>query len=271
MDAILQTIQSWIPESFDFQSFLMAALMLCGALLILGFIGRAIFGRNSVLNQSVSASIGIIFIYALTVVFHSVGINLKLLMSELPFVTISQEYLHIFSFIGTDYVTICGELLDMVILAFLVNLVNCIMPKGKKLFGWLFFRVLSVLLAMVLHTLVCGILNAFLPEGLLTWAPVILLALLVIMLLTGALKVVVGVAIGTVNPLIGFLYTFFFSNLVGKQLSKAVLTTAMLSALIVGLNYMGITAIYIGAAVLTAYIPLLIALLALWYVIGRLL
>ena len=39
---------------------------------------------------------------------------------------------------------------------------------------------------------------------------VILLGILVAMLLLGALKLFVGIALATINPIIGALYTFFF-------------------------------------------------------------
>jgi hypothetical protein len=124
---------------------------------------------------------------------------------------------------------------------------------------------------MVLHVIANAIITAFLPEGLLVWAPVVLLALLIIMMCVGALKLVVGAILTTVNPLIGILYTFFFANVVGKQLSKAVLTTVILSAIVYLLNYLGATTILIASAALLAYIPFLIILLILWYIVGRLL
>lgn len=271
MDEFISLLESLIPENFDIELFFKTALVLIAGFLVIGFLGRAVFGKRSVLNQSVSSAIGILFIYAITIVIYSYGINLEFLVSPLPFVTLSGDYLHIFSFTGADYVTICGQVLNMVILAFLTNLANSWLPTGKKLLGWLFFRCLSVALAMVLHVIVNALLTVFLPEGLLTWAPVILLGLLVLMLAVGALKLLVGAVLSTVNPLIAVLYTFFFASFIGKQLSKAMLTTLLISALVLALNYLGCAAIYIGAAVLTAYIPLLIALLILWYVIGHLL
>lgn len=271
MNEIMELLQSLVPENFNMETFLNAALVLCIGSLVLGFLGRLVFGKKSVLNQSVSSTIGILFIYAVTIVIYSYGIDLKFLVSPLPFVTISGEYLSLFNLMGADYVAICGQLLDTVILAFLVNLVNSWMPKGKKLLGWLFFRCLSVVIAMLLYAIVNNLLTAFLPDGLLVWAPVILLGLLVVMLLVGALKFVVGAVLTTVNPLIAFLYTFFFANVVGKMLSKAMLTALLVSCLVYALNYIGVAGIFIGAAALAAYIPLLIVLLVLWYVIGHLL
>ena len=271
MEEIMNMLQSLVPENFDMPTFLKAAAILCIGSLVLGFLGRTVFGKKSVLNQSVSSAIGILFIYAATIVIYSYGIDLNFLVSPLPFVSLSGEYLGIFSFAGADYVAICGQLLDMVILAFLVNLVNGWLPTGKKLLGWMFFRCVSVVGAMLFYAVVNHLLAAFLPEGLLMWAPVILLGLLILMLLTGALKILVGAVLSTVNPVVGLLYTFFFSTVIGKQISKAVLTTLLISGMVMGLNYIGCTMVYIGAAALAAYLPLLIILLVLWYVIGRIL
>lgn len=49
------------------------------------------------------------------------------------------------------------------------------------------------------------------------------------------------------------------------------LTTLLISGMVMGLNYIGCSMIYIGAAALAAYLPLLVILMVLWYVIGRVL
>ena len=75
----------------------------------------------------------------------------------------------------------------------------------------------------------------------------------------------------TVNPLIGFLYTFFFANIVGKMLTRAMLTTVLLTGMVYAINCLGIAAVLISTAALVAYIPLLILLLVLWFILGKLL
>ena len=124
---------------------------------------------------------------------------------------------------------------------------------------------LTVAIAYVLHLVVVGLFTKYLPEGLVVYAPTVLLAILVLMLLTGALKVVVGAVLVTVNPIIGGLYTFFFATIVGKMVSKAVLTAALLSALVLALNYVGITTISVAMDALKAYIPLVAGLAGIWY------
>jgi hypothetical protein len=89
--------------------------------------------------------------------------------------------------------------------------------------------------------------------------------------LTGVLKIVIGALLTTVNPLIAALYTFFFASVVGKQITKAVLTTFLLSMLVLGLNYLGCAVISIATAALMAYIPFVIILIVLWFIVGHIL
>ena len=117
MEALLNQIKSLVQNEEQMRSFLVLALVMTAGSLIFGFIGRFAFGKKSVLSQSVSSAIGILFIYAVTVVIHSYGLNLKILTSPLPFVTLSDEWLSIFPIAQSDYVAICGELLNMIILA----------------------------------------------------------------------------------------------------------------------------------------------------------
>ena len=271
MDEILSQLGSLIPENFDSDAFLTALIGLTAGSIILGLIGRYAFGKRSVLQCSVSSAIGILFIYCLYIVIHATGVSLGFMLSPLPFISLDGDFFSVFIFAGKDYTVICGELLNMVILAFTVSLIDHWIPTGKKLISWLLLRCLSVILGTVAFTVVMWLVNTYLPAGLLTWAPVILLGLLVLSLLLGALKVVVGAALALLNPLLGALYTFFFASILGKMVSRAVLTTIIISAIVYALNYFNLISIFIGTAALVAYLPLLLLLLVLWYVIGKVL
>lgn len=269
MDAIMNLLGPYLPANFNLEEFLTGVVVLCGGIFLFGVIGRLLFGKKSVLNQSVSSAIGILFIYIVTVVIYSTGVNLGFLISPLPFIELNGEHLHIFNFLTANFNMICYQLLNMIILAFLVNLVHSWLPAGKKLLGWYFYRCLTVLIAMVLNLIASAILSAWMPADILEKAPTILLIILLAMMMVGGLKMIVGIALTFINPLVAVLYTFFFSSAVGKQLSKAVLTTGLLAGLVLALNYFGVTAVFIGSAVLTAYIPLLVVLLLIWYIIGH--
>lgn len=245
-------------------------VLLLGCLLISLF-GRFVFGKKSGLSNAVSSAIGIIFICAITVVLRSFGVRYASWVAPLPFVTMQGETMELFHFLGADYTVICREVLSMVILAFLINLIDGWLPKNKNIFGWLFFRCLTVVLSYGLHLVVSWLFTKYFPDVIVTYAPVALLALLVLMLLTGALKLLAGALMATVNPLIGALYTFFFANIIGKQISKAVLTTGFLASFVILLRYLGVTVICIAASALVAYIPFLLILIALWYMVNQLL
>lgn len=268
MDAIIEYFKSL---DLDYMYLLKIGLILLLGTFVTSLFGRFVFGKRSTLNKAVSAAIGILFIYALTVVFHSLGAKYERLIAPLPFITLSADTLTIFSFEAAHYTLICSEVLSMIILAFLVNLADSWLPKGTNIFTWLFFRCLTVVIAFVLHLVAVGLLATYLPEGLATYAPVVLLVLLVLLLLTGALKLLVGVVLTTVNPLVGGLYTFFFATAVGKQITKAVVTTALVSALVLILNYADSLVISIASAALIAYIPFVVVLVLLWYIVYRVL
>lgn len=267
---IMESIVSFITSlGIDFDTFWKAALVLLLGTFLMSVFGRFIFGKRSALNNAVSSAFGILFIYAVTVVLRSAGAQFSALIAPLPFVTISGDTLTLFNFTNAHYTVICSEVLSMIILSFLVNLADGWLPRGKNILTWTFFRCLTVVIAYLLHLVVVGLFATYLPEGLVTYAPVVLLCLLVLLLLTGVLKILVGALLTTVNPIIGGLYTFFFANVIGKQITKAVLTTALLSVLIIVLRYIGVVTISIASTVLVAYIPLIIILVILWYIVCR--
>ena len=256
--------------NLDIGHFWQSAAFLLIAPILLALIGRFVFGKRSILCYAVSSAVGILFVYALTIVVADSGTVFEKLIAPLPFVTFRGDSMVLFSF-QSDYTLVCTQVLSMIILSFLMNLVDGWLPKGKHLITWFFFRCVAIILALVLHIAVSQLLNNYLPEGLITYAPAILLAILAVMLLTGALKFLAGLVLTTVNPLIAALYTFFFANIVGKCVTKAVLTTGILAGLSVMLQKMGIYSISIASAELIAYIPLIILLVIIWYLIKKLL
>ncbi|MBQ3215112.1 MAG: hypothetical protein IJB11_03235 [Oscillospiraceae bacterium] len=271
MEAVYSFIDSITPEAFNGRDFLKFAAFFIIGMLVISLVGRLILGKKSTLNRSVCCAISILCMYVVNVVIYSLGLKLDAILAPLPFVSLSGDYLLIDDLLYSGFSSICTKVLNMLILAFLVGLLDSWLPQGKKLLSWFAFRVLSVVLAMCLHYVVSMALLAIVPQGVITFAPAVLIIILVAAILLGSLKILVGGALAIISPILGVLYTFFFSNIVGKQLSKAVLTTAILSGLVCLLNYFEICAIYIGSAVLIAYLPLLLVVLVLWYVISHLL
>lgn len=267
---VIRHASSYVPNQLDLLSTALFLLYFTAASLIVGFLGRVILGKRSSLNHALSSVVAILFIYAVTIVVYTFRPwNLEDFLSPLPFVTFSEDYLIILPILDMDFLPLCSQILSLVILAFLVNAIDTFLPKGNSFLGWYVLRFLSVILSMGLHLLVTWAFRTYLPGFLVTYAPTVLLILLAIMLLSGVLSLVLGLVIFIANPFLGAMYSFFFSNIIGKQISKAVFTSAILCVIAYLLEYFGYTIISIGAAALMAYIPLVIVLLVLWYLIGH--
>ena len=266
---IIWHARSYLPVEVDIVSAAKFMLYFSAISLILAVLGRVFLGKRSSLNLSVSSAMGILFIYAMTVVIYTFHPwNLDALLSPLPFANFSGEYLILLPITDIQFTALCTQVLSLIILAFLVNLVDAFMPKGQHVVTWLVLRLLALSACMGLHLVAQWAVHTYLPNALVTYAPVILLLLLGICLLGGLVNLVLGMVIAVANPFLGAMYTFFFSNIVGKQVSKAVFTSAIICAVMYLLDLFGYTVICISAAALQTYIPVALLLLALWYLIG---
>ena len=264
--------RAYLPVEVDLVSAAKFMLYFSAISLILGVLGRLVLGKRSSLNQSLSSAMGILFIYAVTVVVYTFHPwNLDAFLSPLPFATFAGDYLIILPITDAQFPALCTQVLSMIVLAFLVNLVDTFMPKGNHVFSWLFLRLLTMTVCMGLHLTVHWAFRTYLPDVLVTYAPVLLLMILAFCLLSGIVNLLLGMVIAVANPFLGAMYTFFFSNIVGKQVSKAVFSSAILCAIMYLLDFFGYTVVCISAAALMTYIPLALLLLGLWYLIGSVL
>ena len=147
-----QELSDMIPAQVDLMTMLKFIGIFAAISIVLSLLGRVVFGKRSSLNHALSSAMGIFFILVIsTVVYVFDPKNLAQYLSPLPYVAFSGDYLVIFPFIGNDFALICDELLSMIILAFLVNLLDTIIPKGKGIIGWYLLRFVTILLAMGLH------------------------------------------------------------------------------------------------------------------------
>ena len=268
MDGFLDYLDS---IGIDMTDLLKGAAILIVGVLLLALTVRFIFGLKSNLNHAISSAIGIIFVYGVMIGLNRAGPTFQALLGPMPFLYLSGEQMILFNFGGAEFAVVCTELLSMVILAFLVNLVDWILPRGKGFWAWLLFRILTIILGLFLHLIVTVLFNTYAPENIATYAPMILLGILLVLLLTGALKIFVGKLLSAINPVISALYTFFFANVVGKQITRSVMTTGILILIIYGLHSVGIHTLSLGSAALISYLPILLLLIGLWYLVNRVL
>ncbi len=266
---VIKHASHYMPAEIELMEAAEFMLYFCAASLILGVLGRMVLGKRSSLNHALSSAVAILLVYAVTIVVYTFKPwNLEMFLSPLPFVSFAGDYLIVLPITDIAFPALCAELLSLVILAFLINLVDTLMPKGESVLGWFFLRVLAVLMSMALHFGVTWGFEAYLPEVLVTYAPVILLGVLIFMVFSGVISLVLGMILTLNSPFLGAMYTFFFSNIIGKQVSKAIFTGAILCGIVYLLDFFGYTVITITAAALLTYIPIALILVVLWYFIG---
>ena len=269
---IIRHTASYLPTEIDFISVAQFLLFFAAASLVLGVISRIVLGKRSSLNGSLSSVMAVLFIYTLTVVLYTFKPwNLDFLLTPLPFASFSDHYLIIHPITDLKFTALCTEVLSLLILCFLINLVDTLMPAGEGIFGWFLLRLMTVLACFALHFGVTWAFRTYLPQVLVTYAPIVLLGTLLVMLLSGVFSLVFGLVIAITNPFLGAMYSFFFSSLVGKQISKALFTTGVVCGILYLMDHFGLVVILITPAALLTYIPLALALLVLWFLIGHLL
>ncbi len=267
---ILKTAASAIPTTFDIGASLKFILIFVAALLGVGVVTKLIFGNRSDLNHALSSSAGILTVYVLTVIVYAFQPEgLEKLVSPLPFVTFVQDYLFVLPFRGTPFETLCSQILSLILLAFVVNLVDAVLPEGDNPVTWFLSRFLSVILAMGLHVAANWAIAKYLPATLAYHAPAVLLIVLLCFLLLGLFKLVLGIFLTVVNPILGGIYTFFFSNLIGRQVTKSVLSTGILCGVFYAMDRFNFLIIQISPSALPAYLPLLPGFLIIWYLLGH--
>lgn len=263
---------SKIPGDIPFGSMMRFLLFLVAGALILSILGRLILGKQSSLNHSISSAMAILFLYASTIVIYALRLwDPNTSFSPLPFITFFQDYLVIMPVVGVQPTILSRELLSLIMLAFSVNLLGILIPKGKSVGTWYILRFLSIGFAMGLHYGVYWAAERFLPNVITTYAPIILLVFLVLMLVLGFLNAILGLVLTISNPIVGAAYTFFFSNLLGKQFTKAFFTAGILSAILFIIDRLGYNFIELSLSSLITYSPVAFVSLILWYLIGHLL
>lgn len=272
LSGMMQSAADRIPASLDLIHIAKFLLIFAVGSLILGVLGRFILGKRSSLNHSVSAAMAILFLYAMTIMVYTFKPwNLDALLSPLPFVTFFNEYLVVMPVVGIYPTVLARELVSLIILAFFVNLLDTFFPQGKTIVGWYCLRFFMVGLSLAGHLLIHWAFNTYAPTFIVEYAPLILLLILASMLVLGFLNAVLGLILTINNPFVGAVYYFFFSNIIGKQLTKAVFTSGILCVVLFLMDQAGYSFIPISMTALTAYGPVALVSLVLWYLIGHLL
>lgn len=265
IQSILETTNALIPATLE-KSIALSALLIV-FVLGLGLVFRLFFGRNCAVNRGISGFLEVLFIYAATVTVYTLKPwNLTQYLAPLPFAIFRGDILIVSYSACSTIPLLCSQLLSLIILCFIVHLLNFVLPRGRSFVPWLLMRAVCVVLAVGVDLAANWALNAFLPAVIAESAPVALITVLAVTLLVSLFNPLLCILFTAANPIVGLLYTFFFSNTIGKNLTRAVLSAGMVFALFYGMDYFECIVIDITPGALLRYSPFALALLGVWYV-----
>lgn len=256
---------SAVPVSF--QNVLSLTLILSVLLFLCGFVFRVLFGKQCIVNRVISGSLELFFIYFFTIAVYTLDPwEFSQYLSPLPFAIFRRDILILTSVADYSFTSTAPAILSMLILCFIIHLLYYLLPKGKKLFSWFLWRLISVVAAIFLNLAANWTLNLFLPGLVAEYAPIIVISILACAIVIGLFNPLLCIIFTVVNPLFGLLYTFFFSNAVGKQITKAAFTTVTVCAVFYVIEYFGLSVIDITSAAIITYAPVCLIILGIWYV-----
>ncbi len=265
IQSILETTNALIPATLE-KSIILSALLIV-FVLGLGLVFRLFFGRNCAVNRGISGFLEVLFIYAATVTVYTLKPwNLTQYLAPLPFAIFRGDILIVSYSACSTIPLLCSQLLSLIILCFIVHLLNFVLPRGRSFVPWLLMRAVCVVLAVGVDLAANWALNAFLPAVIAESAPVALITVLAVTLLVSLFNPLLCILFTAANPIVGLLYTFFFSNTIGKNLTRAVLSAGMVFALFYGMDYFECIVIDITPGALLRDSPFALALLGVWYV-----
>lgn len=265
IQSILETTNALIPATLE-KSIILSALLIV-FVLGLGLVFRLFFGRNCAVNRGISGFLEVLFIYAATVTVYTLKPwNLTQYLAPLPFAIFRGDILIVSYSACSTIPLLCSQLLSLIILCFIVHLLNFVLPRGRSFIPWLLMRAVCVVLAVGVDLAANWALNAFLPAVIAESAPVALITVLAVTLLVSLFNPLLCILFTAANPIVGLLYTFFFSNTIGKNLTRAVLSAGMVFALFYGMDYFECIVINITPGALLRDSPFALALLGVWYV-----
>ena len=264
LSAILPQAQQFILRT-DWLGVIQGSALVTLSLFLAGGLFRLLFGRGHPLISAVSAVLSMGLVYLAAVLLELFLPQLRQLPA-LPFLEVTARQVRLLIFTPAEPLLLYPALLRLGILAFLVNLLESALPTGEGFWSWYLWRTVTVLAALSGYALICACLDHYAPEILGSWAEAILWGFWALIALLALVKLLTGLILSAMNPLVGGLYSFFFSRFLGLQMTKSILTAGLCLAVCYALHRSGLTQFAFADFTLAAYGPTcLITMLGLYF------
>lgn len=268
LQSISEFTLSLFPDGFDLIAMLKVFAFITAAVVVLAVIGKLAFGKGC-LDHAVASAIAILFVYAFFGVLYRIDQQLvEDVVKQLPLIRISGDTLYLFVLEGAGYQSICNQVLRVLLLTFMVVALDDLIPDSKNTLSWYILQFIIALVATLAYCFLIHCLDSYWPQLLDSYAPMILVSILVFMLFLGALNMILSLMLTVVNPLIGAVYTFFLGSVLGKIITKSAFSTVALFALVWFMHALGYSSFAILGGTIVAFLPFMVLMLVLWYLVG---
>lgn len=212
----MAALRDWLVSGSPFS----AGLLLCLGLCIGCGVLRLLFGKDSGPGSAVLALVPVTILYAGAVLLWSVMPELAWLLPSLPFLAFTPEGVTLTVPAPGNDPVFTASLMGLYILCFGCNLLEAVLPRGRQFLTWLTLRLCSALGALGLYAGLYALAEPYLHQ----WAGAIVAGLWLLIALLAVLKWLLDLSAGSVNPLLKFVFSFFFVKNPGLQLTRAILT-----------------------------------------------
>lgn len=245
-------------------------VLLVGAVLFTaGALVRMYQGKGAQITKSIAASLTVLLIYYASILLYLFLPALRTQLVQLPFVYTDGSRFLLRNLSELSEPVLFGSLVRLGILSFLVNLLDSLLPEGDSFLKWCLWKAVTVVMALSLYNFLTLVLEAAAPGLFTHWAKWLILGCWTFILLSGALHWLTTLVLTVLNPVVGALYAFFFSHVLGCQFSKSILTTLILVILAVALNFYDIRVFSFDSVALSSWGPAGLILTLVLFLFGK--
>lgn len=274
MDIFSTYILTLFPEGFHPLDMLRTVVYLIGIVMILALLIRLIHKKASKYNHALSSAMALMFMYLLMILLHKVIPQIvDPVLDKLPLIDVNFEAgtISLFQFSDMRFTQSCLELVYVLILSFCLIGLDDLIPDARNVGTWMLLQFIIACIAMAIYCFVLNCINTFSPEILTSYAPMVLICVLLFMVFLGILKVLLGLVLMAVNPLLVAVGAFFSSNKLGMALGKSVMCSFVMVVATALLKYKGLTVVALSDLTFLVCLVPLVVLALLWVVIGHIL
>lgn len=261
------------PKGYDPYSMISFLGFVIAVVFIFAVLIRIIHQKASKYNHALASALALLFAYTTLMWLHGSFMTdlVKEALKVLPLIEYDGEKITLFKFTLEKPFELCAAYLYTFILSFILIGLDDLIPDAKNGLAWILLQIFITFLTLVFYWFVMKCIGHFMPDGLNQFAPLILVAILVFMVLMAFLKVVLGLLLVAVNPLLGAISAFFSTSRVGQALGKAALCALFLCAVCIYLvnNDLG-TFVLKDMTFAVCVLPMAV-LVGLWFVVGNIL